>query len=90
MLLVAVCLLVAFVAFERLAAQPLLPLRDFKSRALSVANGAMVLFAGSIYAVMFFLSLYLQQVLGYSPLEGGWPTSRWRWASSSDRSGGGC
>jgi EmrB/QacA subfamily drug resistance transporter len=70
-LLVAVCLLAGFIAFERFAAQPLLPLRVFASRALSVANGAMVLFAASIYAVMFFLSLYLQQVLGYSPLEAG-------------------
>ena len=70
-LLVAVCMLVGFVAFERLAAQPMLPLRVFESRALSVANGTMVLFAGAIYAVMFFLSLYLQEVLGYSPLEAG-------------------
>jgi EmrB/QacA subfamily drug resistance transporter len=67
----AIALLVAFVAIERRAAEPLLAFGLFRSRALSVANIAMVLFAAGIYATMFFLSLYLQQVLGLTPLEAG-------------------
>jgi EmrB/QacA subfamily drug resistance transporter len=67
----ALALLGAFVVIERRSAEPLLPFTIFRSRSLSVANGEMVLFAGGIYAMMFFLSLYLQQVLGYSPLEAG-------------------
>jgi EmrB/QacA subfamily drug resistance transporter len=67
----AIALLASFVAVERRAAEPLLAFGIFRSRALSVANVAMVLFAAGIYAAMFFLSLYLQRVLGYTPLEAG-------------------
>jgi MFS family permease len=67
----ALGLLGVFVLIERRSAEPLLPFTIFRSRSLSVANGGMVLFAAGIYAMMFFLSLYLQQVLGYSPLEAG-------------------
>jgi EmrB/QacA subfamily drug resistance transporter len=67
----ALGLLGAFVMIERRSAEPLLPFTIFRSRSLSVANGGMILFAAGIYAMMFFLSLYLQQVLGYSPLEAG-------------------
>ena len=56
---------------RRRAAEPLLPFTIFRSRSLSVANAGMILFAAGIYAMMFFLSLYLQQVLGYSPLQAG-------------------
>jgi EmrB/QacA subfamily drug resistance transporter len=67
----ALALLGAFVVIERRSADPLLPFTIFRSRSLSVANGGMILFAAGIYPMMFFLSLYLQQVLGYSPLEAG-------------------
>jgi EmrB/QacA subfamily drug resistance transporter len=67
----ALGLLGGFVAVERRSSEPLLPFRIFRSRSLSVANGGMVLFAAGIYPLMFFLSLYLQQVLRYSPLQAG-------------------
>jgi EmrB/QacA subfamily drug resistance transporter len=67
----AIGLLASFVAIERRAADPLLAFGIFRSRAVSAANTAMVLFAAGIYAAMFFLSLYLQEVLGYTPLEAG-------------------
>lgn len=67
----ALGLLGAFVMIERRATEPLLPFTIFRSRSLSVANAGMILFAAGIYAMMFFLSLYLQQVLGYSPLQAG-------------------
>jgi EmrB/QacA subfamily drug resistance transporter len=65
-------LLVAFVAIEaRFAASPLVPLRIFRSRTLTGANLIMLLLGGATFAMWFFLSLYLQQVLGYSPLQAG-------------------
>ena len=71
LLAASVALLAAFVVVERRSAKPLLPFRIFSIRALSVANVAMVAFAAGVYAMMFFLSLYLQQVLGYTPLQAG-------------------
>ncbi|HEY1989872.1 MAG TPA: MFS transporter [Acidimicrobiales bacterium] len=68
-LLIAAVLLAAFVLIEgRLATHPLMPLRLFRSRAVSGANAAMFLVGAAIFAMWFFLTLYLQQVLGYSPL----------------------
>jgi len=65
-------LLVVFVVVEgRLAARPLVPLRIFASRALSGANVVVFCLGGSVFAMWYFVSLYLQQVLGYSPIEAG-------------------
>jgi EmrB/QacA subfamily drug resistance transporter len=65
-------LLAVFVVVEgRLAARPLVPLRIFASRALSGANVVVFCLGGSVFAMWYFVSLYLQQVLGYSPLEAG-------------------
>ena len=65
-------LLAAFVAFEaRGAAVPLMPLRLFSSRGLSVANATMFFLAAAIFASWYFLSLYMQNVLHYSPLKTG-------------------
>jgi EmrB/QacA subfamily drug resistance transporter len=65
-------LLVAFVLVEgRLAQRPLVPLRIFASRLLSGANVVVFCLGGSVFAMWYFLSLYLQQVLGYSPIEAG-------------------
>jgi EmrB/QacA subfamily drug resistance transporter len=67
-----VALLVAFVAIEgRFARSPLMPLRVFRSRTLSAANLVVLLSGGASFAMWFFLTLYLQQVLGYSPLKAG-------------------
>ena len=65
-------LLAMFVAIEgRLARSPLMPLRIYASRTLSAANLVVLLVGAATFAMWFFLSLYLQQVLGYSPLKAG-------------------
>jgi EmrB/QacA subfamily drug resistance transporter len=65
-------LLVGFVAIEgRIAQAPLMPLRIYASRTLSAANVVVLLVGAAVFAMWFFLSLYLQQVLGYSPLRAG-------------------
>ncbi|MFL5894734.1 MAG: MFS transporter [Thermoleophilaceae bacterium] len=61
-----------FLAIEgRFAKAPLMPLRIFKSRMLSGANTIVFLLGAAMFGMWFFVSLYLQQVLGYSPLEAG-------------------
>ncbi len=61
-----------FILIEgRFAKAPLMPLRIWASRALAGANGVMLLVGASSFAMWFFLSLYLQQVLGYSALRAG-------------------
>src|SRR5947209_6059316 len=65
-------LLALFVAIEgRFARSPLMPLRIYASRTLSAANIVVLLVGAASFAMWFFLSLYLQQVLGYSPLRAG-------------------
>jgi EmrB/QacA subfamily drug resistance transporter len=68
---VAVALLVAFVFIERRSSAPLIRLDIFKSRNISGANAIMILVAGGMFAFFFLSSLYVQQVLGYSPLQAG-------------------
>jgi EmrB/QacA subfamily drug resistance transporter len=71
-LAVGIALIGAFLAIEgRFAARPLMPLRIFRSRALSGANGVVFMLGAGMFGMWFFVSLYLQQVLGYSPLEAG-------------------
>ena len=48
-----------------------MPLRIFRSRQLSAANLSIAVVGASTFAMWFFLSLYLQEVLGYSPLKAG-------------------
>ena len=64
-------LLVGFFLFERRTAEPMLPLAIFRSRQFSGANAATVANYLAIGAVFFFLSLQLQDVLGYSALAAG-------------------
>jgi EmrB/QacA subfamily drug resistance transporter len=67
-----VVLLVAFVGIEgRLAKAPLMPLRIYASRTLSASNVVVLLVGGASFGMWFFVSLYLQQVLGYSPIKAG-------------------
>ncbi len=67
----AVALLVAFVVRESRAANPLVPLRIFRSRNLSGANAIQALMVAGIYAMFFLGALYLQKVLGFDSLEVG-------------------
>jgi EmrB/QacA subfamily drug resistance transporter len=65
-------LLVAFLVIEaRFATSPLVPLGIFRSRTLSGANAVALLLGLGIFAVFYFLTLYMQQVLGFSPLRTG-------------------
>ena len=69
---VAAALIATFLAIEgRFARAPLMPLRIFASRMLSGANAVVFTLGAAMFAMWFFVSLYLQQVLGYSPLKAG-------------------
>ena len=67
----AVALLVAFLAVESRISSPLVPLRLFRLRNLSTANVVGILWAAAMFAAFFLSALYLQIVLGYSPLQVG-------------------
>ncbi len=66
-----VLLALAFVAWERRASVPMLPMRLFRSRAFSGGNAAGFLFFASLYGSAFFLAQFLQTGLGYGPLGAG-------------------
>ncbi len=67
----AVVLLATFLAIEGRVRSPLMPLGLFKLRNLAVANVVGVLWAAAMFAWFFLSALYLQLVLGYSPLKVG-------------------
>jgi EmrB/QacA subfamily drug resistance transporter len=71
LLAASVVLLGAFLVIESRVSHPLMPLGLFKHRNISTANGVAVLLAGSMFAWFFLTALYLQLVLGYSPLKVG-------------------
>ena len=71
LLAASVVLLGAFLVIESRVSHPLMPLGLFKHRTLATANGVAVLLAGSMFAWFFLTALYLQLVLGYSPLQVG-------------------
>lgn len=64
-------LLALFVGIEARAKAPLLPLRFLRHRTLVGANATMLLFSTVAFGMPFILTLYAQQVLGYSPVEFG-------------------
>jgi EmrB/QacA subfamily drug resistance transporter len=68
---VSVVLLTGFLAIESRVESPLMPLRLFRLRNLAFSNVIGVLWAASMFAWFFLSALYLQLVLGYSPLEVG-------------------
>ena len=67
----AVALLVAFLVVEARVSSPLMPLGLFRNRNVSSANALGVLMAAGMFAYFFFSALYLQLVLGYTPMEVG-------------------
>jgi EmrB/QacA subfamily drug resistance transporter len=71
--LLAVSLVIGagFIAWERRAPAPLMPLEIFRHHNLRVANVVGVLWAAAMFALFFLSALYLQLVLHYSPLEVG-------------------
>ncbi|MEE4594435.1 MFS transporter [Streptomyces sp. DSM 41524] len=70
-LLAGLVLLAVFLAVEARTAEPLMPLRLFRIRAVSAANAVMVVCGGGMFAMWYFMTLYLQNVLHYSPVKAG-------------------
>jgi EmrB/QacA subfamily drug resistance transporter len=68
---VALALLAAFVAIEHRSHAPLMRLGIFRVRTLAVADTVLLLLASGMFGMFFFASLYIQQILGYSPLKAG-------------------
>jgi EmrB/QacA subfamily drug resistance transporter len=64
-------LLGAFVVIEQRSKAPLVPFRIFRLRTLTGANVVGLLLGASLFSMFFFISLYMQQVLGYSPIHAG-------------------
>jgi EmrB/QacA subfamily drug resistance transporter len=71
LLVTSAALIVAFVVIEHRSAQPLLPLRLFRLPTLAAANVAMLIIGTVAFSEFFVLSLYLQDVLHYSAMQGG-------------------
>ncbi|HLI01210.1 MAG TPA: MFS transporter, partial [Acidimicrobiales bacterium] len=69
-----VVLLGLFLLIESRVAHPLVPLGIFRRRSLSSANGVAVAIGIALYGSYFFVSLFLQQIAGYSPLVAGLAT----------------
>ncbi len=67
----AVVALVAFVLLERHQRTPMLDLSLFRQRTFSGANGSMLFVGLAMFGTFFFVSLYMQNVLGYSPVQAG-------------------
>ncbi|MDQ4037968.1 MAG: DHA2 family efflux MFS transporter permease subunit [Actinomycetota bacterium] len=68
---VGVVLLVAFLFIEFRARQPLLPVRIVADRTRGVSFVVMLIVGAAMFAMFFFLALFIQQVLGFTPLESG-------------------
>lgn len=70
-LVVALAAFIAFVAAERRAAHPLVPLGVFRQPSVAIASGVVLLAGGTMTSLFFYLPLYQQDVLGMSPLATG-------------------
>ena len=71
LLAVAAFLVAAFVVIELRSRAPLLPMRLFRLRTLTAANAAGLVIAAVTFSMFFLLTLYMQQVLHYSPVQTG-------------------
>jgi EmrB/QacA subfamily drug resistance transporter len=67
----ATALLASFVVIELNTKDPLIPFSIFKLRTLTASNIVALLVAAALFAMFFFVSLYMQQVLGYDALKAG-------------------
>lgn len=68
---VSLALLAAFVINEKRSKEPLMPLSIFKIRNLSGANLVQLAITAGMFSMFFFLSLYVQEILGYKPVQTG-------------------
>jgi EmrB/QacA subfamily drug resistance transporter len=71
LLAAAAALLAIFTAIELRSEAPLVPFSIFRKRTLTGANVVGLMLGGSLFAMFFFITLYMQQVLGYSPIKAG-------------------
>jgi EmrB/QacA subfamily drug resistance transporter len=71
LLAAAVVLMGVFLAIESRVASPLVPLKIFRLRNVATSNIAGILWAAAMFSWFFMSALYLQKVLGYSPLKVG-------------------
>ena len=67
----ALALLATFVVVEARSVAPLVRLGLLRVRTLASANGVMFIIVGGLFGMFFFASLYVQRILGYSPLQAG-------------------
>jgi EmrB/QacA subfamily drug resistance transporter len=67
----SLALLAAFVAWEARTAEPLMPFSIFRLRTVVGANLAGLILGTALFAMFLMLTLYMQQVLGYSPMKTG-------------------
>ena len=74
---VGLLLAAAFVAWERRAPEPMLPMRFFRSRAFSAGNAAIFCTLGSLFACVYFYPQLLQTGLGNGPLDAGLKLIPW-------------
>jgi EmrB/QacA subfamily drug resistance transporter len=70
-IVVALLLLAAFVVVETRSRAPLVPFSIFRVRTVTGANVVGILVGASLFSMFYFISLYMQQVLGYSPIKAG-------------------
>jgi MFS family permease len=68
---VSAALIAAFIAIELRSQAPLMPFRIFRLRTLTGANIVGLLVGASLFSMFFFITLYMQQVLGYSAIHAG-------------------
>jgi EmrB/QacA subfamily drug resistance transporter len=68
---IAVALIVGFVLIEQRQRDPLVPLRIFSNRSLTASDATTLLVAAALLGMIYFCTLYLQQVLHYSALKTG-------------------
>jgi EmrB/QacA subfamily drug resistance transporter len=68
---IAVVALAAFVFNELRAKHPLMRMDMFKNRNLSAADSIMLAMAAGMFSIFFFTTLYMQEILGYSPVKTG-------------------
>ena len=71
LLAIAMVLLIAFVLIELRTSAPLVPFGIFRIRAVAGANAVAILVGAALIGMFFFLTLYMQQVLGYSAIKAG-------------------
>ena len=70
-LVLGVALLAIFLLVESRVEHPLMPFRIFKSKNRAAAFAVMMIVPAAMFAMFFFLSLFIQLVVGYSPLHTG-------------------